>query len=184
MYYHSEQQTEYSKPILNADTVFVLSYIFGALSLLSLLLHISNQYIAVPIGVFSTPMLFSIFMFIGLAFLGYGIFSTKYRKLPSKYINQLLEYTQDIRLHRTILKTIRSNKTIYIGDLVKISKAVDIACKQQNQYSIDLYLQSGGEAPELADLDRELAVIRSTQAFLHEVRYYYLIETGQQFAPV
>lgn len=95
-----------------------------------------------------------------------------------------MEYSSDLRFHKTVLGVLRSNETIYLGDMVRIGKAIEIERKRLSKASIDLYLKHGEKTKAIERIDQQLATIRATQNFLNRVRFNYLAETKQPFLEV
>lgn len=182
--YYSTEHSVYSKPILGETTISNLFTACAVLSGVSIFFYLLNRVFHFTNGIWGSPVFFSIFTLSGLLLLGYGTFTPKFKKMPVKYCNELLEYTKDMRFHETILAVLHSNQTIYLGDLVRITKAVENEYKRLLQVNIDLYLKHGEKTDEIERIDQQLATIRETQNFLNKVRYSYLAETDQQFLEV
>lgn len=182
--YYSAEHNVYSKPIVGEKFISALFIACTVMSGLCFLAFLLSKHFHLIGSIWGTPAIFSTFSFIAILFLGYGIFTPKYKKIPTKFCNQLLEYTNDLRLHKTILSVLHANKTIYLGDIVKIRKAIEIERKRLSKESIDLYFKYGEKTIELDLIDRQLGTIRNTQDFLNRIRCNYLAETDQQFLEV
>lgn len=182
--YYSAEHTVYSKPILSAKFISALFIACAVMSGLYFLVYLLSKPLHLTNSLWGSPALFTVFSFIAVLFLGYRSFTPKYIKVPTKFCNQLLEYTHDMRFHKTVLGVLRSNETIYLGDMVNIGKAIETERKRLSKASIDLYLKHGEKTKEIERIDQQLAIIRATQNFLNRVRFNYLAETNQPFLEV
>lgn len=182
--YYSAEHTVYSKPILSAKFIFALFIACTLMSGLCFLAYLLSKHFHLTNSIWGNPAIFSVFSFIAVLFFGYRSFTPKYIKVPTKFCNQLLEYSSDLRFHKTVLGVLRSNETIYLGDMVRIGKAIEIERKRLSKASIDLYLKHGEKTKAIERIDQQLATIRATQNFLNRVRFNYLAETKQPFLEV
>lgn len=182
--YNSAEHTVYSKPILCEKFISAIFIAWASMSVLSLLVYMLNTQFKFTDSMWGSPVFFSIFSLSALLLLGYATFTPKYKKIPPKFCNQLLEYTKDMRFHNTLLRVLRDNETIYLGDMVKIGKAIEMERKRLLEASIELYIKYGASNVELEHIDQELATIRATQDFLYRIRFAYLNTTDQQFLKI
>lgn len=160
----------YCHPILGINLLMVAAYISAFIALLGLIAFYANKSILIASDLLASPILFTLFTLISLFVFSYIGFSPNYKTLPPAVIKQLLAYKKDKRLHATFLNFEKLHGTLYVGDILKLTKALNLERKRLTDLSLDIYREHGETTPEIIQLDEQLDILIHSQKYLIEIR--------------
>jgi hypothetical protein len=156
----------YCHPILGKKFLTQIIYASIFLTLILLIIFTINKQFAFTDSIAGSPIFCALSSILAFGLMAYMGLSQNHKEIPVEFKNRLLEYQEDQRFHRSILNCIFKNGTLYVGDMLKITKMIEMERNRLSELGIDLYLTHGDITLEIIEIDKQLEIIHKTQKYL------------------